>query len=89
MEANNGTERSESVTKPDTLASLIAKMEHRHTSQVEGFHNNCDKCRLEAALDALVEKLETCVKIHGSELSWYKLQTILAELRGRGPDAER
>ena len=51
------------MTKPDTLASLIETIPHTNRSGTPCIENDwahrmkiCKRCRLEAALDALVEK---------------------------------
>ncbi len=53
------------MTKPDTLASLIAKIPHTddggkhlldYRTEELHFDENCLRCKLEAALDTLVEK---------------------------------
>ncbi len=97
------------MTKPDILASLIAKMPHFESGDYfTASHKpeQCFKCRAEAALDALVEKWDqdhdkyaerhdqaTKNEKHIIAAQQAGLATAFglcaAELRGRGPDAER
>ncbi len=83
------------MTTPDTLASLIAKMDHAKatftTGHIEEHEAVCDKCKLEDALDALAEKWE---KEAGDDYSNdyvvesanEQLRLCAAELRGRGKE---
>ncbi len=89
------------MTKPDTLASLIAKMEHDiHEGPVpaaDEHSEDCTRCKLEAALDALAERWELMAEAFSNPLytvtkpmdAVKAVRQCAAELRGREPDAER